>query len=106
MLELVSIGPLELVAAGADKDAANTHGSTALLLAAQIGHLEVVRLLLEAGADKDAANKKGLTALRVAAQNGHWEVVRLLREVGAANFDAGMAMFVLFFSPGHDDHFG
>ena len=38
-------------------------------IAAQEGHLEVVRLLLEAGADKDAADTGGLTALRIAAEH-------------------------------------
>ena len=41
-----------LLEAGADKDAATTtYGATALMSAAEEGHLEVVRLLLEA--DKD-----------------------------------------------------
>ena len=71
-----------LLEAGADKDAANTDGSTALFFAAQNGHLEVVRLLLEAGADKDAADTDGWTALHIAAQEGHLEVVRLLLEAG------------------------
>ena len=56
----------------------------ALLLAADEGHLEVVRLLLEAGADKEAATIDGATtALIVAAGSGHLEVVRLLLEAGA-----------------------
>ena len=33
------------------------------MFAAENGHLEVVRLLLEAGADKDAATQPGATAL-------------------------------------------
>ena len=40
-----------LLEAGADKDAATTtYGATALMSAAEEGHLEVVRLLIEAGA--------------------------------------------------------
>ena len=54
-----------------------------LVLAAQEGHLAVVRLLLEAGADKDAADTDGDTALHIAAKEGHLEVVRLLLEAGA-----------------------
>ena len=55
----------------------------ALLLAADAGHLEVVRLLLEAGTDKDAAMRHGATALLYATHNGHLEVVRLLLEARA-----------------------
>ena len=51
--------------------------------AAEQGHLEVVRLLLEAGADKNAAKQYGTTALMLAAHNGHLEVVRVLLEAGA-----------------------
>ncbi|CAK8994200.1 unnamed protein product [Durusdinium trenchii] len=85
-----SCGHLEVVRllleAGADKDAADTDGSTALQFAAGKGHchLKVVRLLLEAGADKDAADTDGCTALGFAAYNGngHLEVVRSLPEAG------------------------
>ena len=51
--------------------------------AAERGHFDVVRLLLEAGADKDAANGMGAAALCRAAERGHFEVVRLLLEAGA-----------------------
>ena len=53
--------------------------------AAQQGHLEVVRLLIEAGADMNAkdAQYHEDTALLVAARGGHLEVVRLLVEAGA-----------------------
>ena len=58
----------------------NGHG---FVLAASLGHLEVVRLLLEAGADKHAVDTEGDTALSAAAQEGHLEVVRMLLEAGA-----------------------
>ena len=54
-----------------------------LVLAAEEGHLEVVRLLLESGADKDTAGTNSWTALHFAALNGHFQVVRLLLEAGA-----------------------
>ena len=80
-LELVRL----LLEAGADKDATNGFGGTALCMAAREGHLEVARSLLEAGADKDAATTdvKGTTALFVAAREGHLNVARLLLEAGA-----------------------
>lgn len=59
----------------------------ALALAAQHGHAEVVRLLLDAGEDPDRYNPVGChshsTPLHQAALQGHEAVVRLLVERGA-----------------------
>jgi ankyrin repeat protein len=59
----------------------------ALSLAAQHGHAEVVRLLLEAGEDPDRYNPEGnhphTTPLHQAMLGGHEAVVRLLVERGA-----------------------
>ena len=49
-------------------------------MAAQEGHLEIVRVLLESGADHQKARHDGATAVSIARQEGHWEVVRLLEE--------------------------
>lgn len=54
----------------------------ALALAAQFGHVEIVRLLLDAGEDPDKYNSHA-TPLHQAAGAGHEEVVRLLVERGA-----------------------
>ena len=56
-------------------------GTTPLHLAAEHGHMEVIRILLEHKADKDKSSPHGLTPLRLAALNGHTEVVKLLLEV-------------------------
>ena len=45
--------------------------TTSLILAAESGHCEMVRLLIESGADVNAARQDGYTALMCAAQNGH-----------------------------------
>jgi ankyrin repeat protein len=51
-------------------DCVDAFGSTALILAAQNGHLEVVRYLLSLGAiDIDAQNKSGMTALICACKS-------------------------------------
>jgi len=59
----------------------------ALALAAQLGHEEVVRLLLDAGEDPDRYNPEGAhahaTPLHHAALGGHLAVVRLFVERGA-----------------------
>lgn len=59
----------------------------ALALAAQLGHVEIVRLLLDAGEDPNRYNPAGLhahgTPLHHAAGGGHLDVVRLLVERGA-----------------------
>jgi ankyrin repeat protein len=59
----------------------------AVALAAQHGHLEIVRLLLDAGEDPNRYNPKGnhghSTPLHQAVWSGHDAVVRLLVERGA-----------------------
>jgi ankyrin repeat protein len=59
----------------------------ALSLAADFGHVEIVRLLLDAGEDPNRYNPVGghshTTPLHQAAAKGHADVVRLLVERGA-----------------------
>jgi ankyrin repeat protein len=59
----------------------------ALALAAQFGHVEIVRLLLDAGENPNRYNPVGghshTTPLHQAAGAGHHELVRLLVERGA-----------------------
>jgi hypothetical protein len=54
------------------------YGNTALIFAAQNGHQEIVRILLEKGADPNMKDQYGNTALIFAAQNDHQGIVRLL----------------------------
>ena len=56
----------------------NEKGFTALMLAAQEGHTEIVELLLKNKANVDLANNERSTALMFATQNGHKEIVQLL----------------------------
>jgi ankyrin repeat protein len=68
-------------------DASSDDRHRALALAAQLGHVEIVRLLLEAGEDPSRYNPAGnhghSTPLHQAALAGHDAVVRLLVERGA-----------------------
>ena len=49
-----------------------------------MGHIEVVRFLVESGANKDQGRTDtGATPLLIAGQQGHLEVVRFMGEVGA-----------------------
>jgi ankyrin repeat protein len=59
-------------------DERNDYGSTALVIAAETGSVEVVEFLLKHGTDPTIRNKTGSSALHRAAQNGHLGVVRLL----------------------------
>ena len=71
-----------LLDAGADKEF-RVGDKTALMLASELGHLEVVHLLLEARADTDSWDNFGRTALLHASESGHLAIVRLLLEAGA-----------------------
>src|SRR5215210_2380546 len=67
-----------LLEGGAQADARDIFGNTALIYAAAGGHLEVVKLLLKYGASVDLKNQVGLTASMRAAANGFTRVVELL----------------------------
>jgi ankyrin repeat protein len=54
------------------------YGSTALMMAANWGHPEVARLLLDNGADVNARNHFGTTALAAAVLKGYLEVTKIL----------------------------
>jgi len=59
-------------------------GRTPLALAAQGGHVGVMKLLVARGADVDKPGKYGSTPLYLAAQEGHLEAVEVLLEVAAS----------------------
>nr|XP_036578958.1 37s ribosomal protein rsm22 [Colletotrichum truncatum]KAF6786341.1 37s ribosomal protein rsm22 [Colletotrichum truncatum] len=58
-------------------------GWTPLNLAAQIGRLDIIQLLLERKPDLEAKNIHGRTALLAAARNGHYQVAQLLLDNGS-----------------------
>ena len=68
---------------GACVEAVAADGTTALMLAASGGHLEVARLLLAHNAQVNATNNEGETALHTAVRENKPEIVTLLLENGA-----------------------
>lgn len=72
-----------LLATGANPNAGNKYGGTALIGAAFDGNAEVVKVLLSSGANPNTANDDGKTALYYAQKEGHYEIARLLEEAGA-----------------------
>lgn len=72
-----------LLADGADVDARQVDGMTALHWAAYHDALDTGRLLVAAGADVNAANRYGVSALALAATNGNADFVRLLLDADA-----------------------
>jgi len=69
-----------LISAGANVNALNKKGETALMRAAENGELEIVKLLLGAGAKAQLRNKEGETALSMTSSE---EVKQILISYGA-----------------------
>ena len=83
---LETVRALLLLLLGAGTDHVNDkdeHGVTAIWLASQEGHADVVRLLLGAGADPDETAFDGRPALWHPAARGHVDVLKLLLGAGA-----------------------
>ena len=73
-----------LVRQGADVNASQGDGTTALHWAAQTGNLEMAEVLIAAGARVAAVTRNGnYTPLHLASRQGHAEVLRVLMAAGA-----------------------
>jgi ankyrin repeat protein len=73
----------DLIAGGADVNAAEADGTTALHWAARAGDASLVERLLGSGAAATAANRYGVTPLQLAAENGDAALMRTLLAAGA-----------------------
>ena len=87
VVSLAKDGKLEelrkAINAGADVNAKDNKGATALIQAAMLGHTATAELLLKHGADINAKDNRGSTALIWAAINGKTETAELLLKNGA-----------------------
>jgi ankyrin repeat protein len=72
-----------LLEAGAVVDAAPFYQWTPLVMAADLGHVEMVKLLLDHGAAVDGHTGVGWSALTTASTNGQMEMVTMLLAQGA-----------------------
>ena len=84
--------------------AATERGKTALHLAAENNHIEMVKLLLASGADTESTSDGYWTPLLNAAQNGHEKVVDLLLNANAdvnARTSSGMVSLHWAAANGH-----
>jgi ankyrin repeat protein len=72
-----------LLTAGAEVNAKDMHGATALMYASRGGHRKVAELLLARGAEVNAKTTDGRTALMLASESGHRKVAELLLAKGA-----------------------
>jgi ankyrin repeat protein len=72
-----------LLKKGADANAPQADGMTALHWAVYHDDEQTARLLIQAGANAKAANRYGVTPLALACTNGNTEIVTLLLKAGA-----------------------
>lgn len=89
---------LQVLAAGANANASEKNGTTALMLAAQSGKPDLVRALLEHGADVNATNNNGQSALHLATQIGAPKPKKsglggIAKALGGTILNAGMGGF-------------
>ncbi|XP_035378908.1 ankyrin repeat domain-containing protein 50 [Electrophorus electricus] len=80
-------GEVLLRAKGIDVDlACKKQGATALGIASQEGHADIVAMLLERGAEPDHVDHYGRSPVKVAGKRGNFSIVRLLESYGAKPF--------------------
>lgn len=78
--------------------ACKQQGATALSIASQEGHTEIVAMLLDKGAEPDHVDRYGRSPVKVAGKQGHFSIVRLLESYGAKPF-SGIIPFSLSGTP-------
>ena len=112
MLAAITVNEADIVqralANGANANAIDRAGSTALILATMVDPeiVEIVELLIEHGADVNATDDDRRTALMFASEKGDIEIVKILLANGA-NVDAiddyNETAFMISTKNGHDE---
>ncbi|XP_024142769.1 ankyrin repeat domain-containing protein 50 [Oryzias melastigma] len=87
------VGRRLLETSGIDVNLACHQGATALSIAAQEGHANVVKMLLEKGSNPNHLDKYGRSPVKVAAKYGHFNIVRLLESHGAKPYHGTLPNF-------------
>uniref|UniRef100_A0A1X7T7C4 Uncharacterized protein n=1 Tax=Amphimedon queenslandica TaxID=400682 RepID=A0A1X7T7C4_AMPQE len=64
-------------------DHTNEEGKTALMLACERGHEDIVHSLLSAGANVNIQDNKGWTALMIASEHNHISIIHMLLQANA-----------------------
>jgi len=72
-----------LIASGANVEATNTTGMTALIVATEGGYLDIVELLVTNKANVNAKDTRGQTPLSIATARRQTEIAQFLRQHGA-----------------------
>ncbi len=75
-----------LIHHGANVNAVDADGHTAVWWATARNHLDLIKLLMDAGADVNLAAKSGVSPLMVARRDGYREAEKLLLAAGATVF--------------------
>ena len=70
--------------AGTNIDQEDEYGNFPLLLAAELGHVDIVNLLIEHEVELETEDQHGFTALIISAEKNHAEISKLLLDSGAA----------------------
>lgn len=95
LLKAVNEGDAKTVAGflnkGLDPDTADPDGNTILMIAARLGHQDVVSLLISRKASVTKRSAHGDTALMMASLKGYLAIVRLLVASGAQVSQSGWA---------------
>jgi len=72
-----------LISQGANVNAVNNEGLTALMIATSGGNVEAINALCDKGADVNVVRNNGFTAFMGAAMYGHVEAIKALHQLGA-----------------------
>ena len=86
---------------GEKLDTYSQYGETPLGVAAYMGHLEIMCLLLKRGADPDEKDYEGYTAIKSALMHNQFDAIDLLLDCGTPEAQVRRAVDTLLLAAGH-----